>query len=118
MVIKAVTFVFALFAMLRLIGRFRRRQAFLFELCFWMIIWGGIALVVFIPQETDRFAHFIGVGTGVNALTFIAITGLLYAAWRLTARVHQLERDLTRMVRAQALQSAEPVRSGALPEHV
>jgi hypothetical protein len=109
MVLKAVTFLFALFAVLRLVGRFRRKQAFLFELCFWVLIWGGIAVVVFVPQETDRFAHFIGVGTGVNALTFIAITGLLYAAWRLTARVQQLERDLTRMVRAQALSAAERV---------
>jgi hypothetical protein len=111
MVIKAVTVVFALFAVLRLLGRFRRRQAFVFELGFWLLIWGGIALVVFIPQKTDQFAHVIGVGTGVNALTFIAITGLLYAAWRLTARVQQLERDLTRMVRAQALETAERVKA-------
>src|SRR4051812_9848477 len=109
MVIKAVTLLFALFAILRLVGRFRRRQAFFFELCFWLLIWGGVALVVFIPRKTDEFAHFIGVGTGVNALTFIAITGLLYAAWRLTARVQQLERDLTGMVRAQALDSAERI---------
>jgi hypothetical protein len=110
MLIKAVTVLFALFALQRLASRYRRRQAFLFELCFWVLIWGGIALVVFIPQETDRFAHFIGVGTGVNALTFIAITGLLYAAWRLTARVQQLERDLTRMVRTHALDAAERVK--------
>jgi hypothetical protein len=109
MIIKAVTLLFAIFAVLRLVGRFRREKALLFELCFWLVVWGGIAVVVFIPQETDRFAHFIGVGTGVNALTFIAITGLLYAAWRLTARVQQLERDLTRMVRARALESAERV---------
>ncbi|HEX4382547.1 MAG TPA: DUF2304 domain-containing protein [Myxococcales bacterium] len=109
MVIKAVTFLFALFAVLRLVGRFRRKQALFFELCFWLLIWSGIAVVVFVPQKTDQFAQMIGVGTGVNALTFIAITGLLYAAWRLTARVQQLERDLTRMVRAQALASAEHV---------
>jgi hypothetical protein len=109
MVIKAVTFLFALFAMLRLVGRYRRKKALLFELCFWLFVWGGISVVVFIPQETDKFAHFIGVGTGVNALTFIAITGLLYAAWRLTARVQQLERDVTRMVRSRALESAEQV---------
>jgi hypothetical protein len=109
MIIKAFTLLFALFAVLRLVGRFRRRQALLFELCFWLFVWGGIAVVVFIPQETDRFAHFIGVGTGVNALTFIAITGLLYAAWRLTARVQQLEHDITRMVRARALEFPEAV---------
>jgi hypothetical protein len=109
MIIKAVTLLFALFAVLRLVGRYRRNKALFFELCFWLFVWGGIAVVVFIPQETDKFAHFIGVGTGVNALTFIAITGLLYAAWRLTARVQQLERDLTRMVRARALESAERI---------
>src|SRR5476649_668000 len=109
MLIKTVTFLFALFAVLRLVGRFRRKQALLFELFFWLLVWGGIAVVVFIPQQTDRFAHFIGVGSGVNALTFIAITGLLYAAWRLTARVQQLEHDLTRMVRARALEFPESV---------
>ena len=111
MVLKAVTVLFAIFAVQRLFKRYRRRQAFLFELCFWALIWSGIAVVVFIPQKTDEFAHLLGVGTGVNALTFIAIIGLLYAAWRLTARVQQLERDLTRMVRAQALETAERVKA-------
>ena len=112
MLLKILTVAFALVAALRVIGRFRRGQALAFELTFWVLIWSGIALVVFIPQETDRFAHLLGVGTGVNALTFIAVTGLLYAVWRLTARVQQLERDLTRVVRMDALAKVEPIRKG------
>ena|SRR5438309_10178120 len=107
MVLKILTLTFAIAAALRLIGRYRRGQALAFEFTFWLFVWSGLAVVVFVPQQTDRFAHFLGVSTGYNALTFIAVTGLLYATWRLTARVQQLERDLTRIVRADALEKAE-----------
>lgn len=107
MILKIVSVVIALFAILRMIRRYRRGGILTAEILFWGGIWAGLAAVGFVPSTTDRFARFIGVSSGFNALTFIAITGLLLAVYRLFARTVALQRDLTRIVRIRALASAE-----------
>ena len=106
MAIKLLSVLFALIAIRRVVVRYRRGGALTVEFVLWFLIFSGIGVVVFIPKVTDRFAHWIGVSSGFNALTFVAIAGLLFAVYRLLSRVQTVERDVTRLVRTQALQSA------------
>jgi len=107
--IKLVAVLFALIAVRRVVVRYRRGGALTLEFVLWFFIFSGVGVVVFIPHVTDRFAHWLGVSSGFNALTFLAISGLLFSVYRLVSRVHTIERDVTRLVRAQALQSATRV---------
>jgi hypothetical protein len=107
--IKLLSVFFALIAIRRVIVRYRRGGALTVEFVLWLFIFGGIGVVVFIPKATDRFAHWLGVSSGFNALTFLAIVGLLFAVYRLLSRVQAAERDITRLVRSQALGSATHV---------
>jgi small membrane protein len=110
MAIKILTVLFALIAVRRVVVRYRRRGGLTLEFILWLMVFSGIAVVVFIPHKTDQFAHWLGVSSGFNALTFIAITGLLYAVYRLLSRLQVVERDVTRLVRALALQQPIAVR--------
>ncbi len=117
MAIKILAVIFALIAMRRVITRYRRRGGLTLELFLWLMVFSGIGIVVFIPQKTDAFARWLGVSSGFNALVFIAVSGLLYATYRLLSRLHTLERDLTKLVRMMALDGAtrvEPKRSEPL----
>jgi hypothetical protein len=107
MILKIVSVVLAVIAILRMVRRYQRGGTLTAEILFWGVVWAGLAAVVFIPSTTDRFARFIGVSSGFNALTFIAIAFLLLAVYRLFARTSTLQRDLTKIVRMQALASAE-----------
>jgi len=107
--IKLLSVLFALIAIRRVVVRYRRGGALTVEFVLWFMVFSGIGVVVFIPQVTDRAAHWLGVSSGFNALTFVAIAGLLYSVYRLLSRVQTVERDVTRLVRAQALQSATRV---------
>jgi hypothetical protein len=109
MAIKILAVVFALIAIRRVVVRYRRRGGLTFEFILWMLVFSGIAVVVFIPKKTDQLAHWLGVSSGFNALTFIAITALIYAVYRLLSRLHTVERDVTRLVRELALTSATRV---------
>jgi hypothetical protein len=113
--IKLLAVLFALIAIRRVIVRYRRGGALTVEFVLWFLIFSGIGVVVFIPKSTDRVAHWLGVSSGFNALTFVAIAGLLFAVYRLVSRVHTIERDVTRLVRAQALQTAVRVPAARLP---
>lgn len=109
MVLKILTVAFALFALRRAVIRWRKGASLPSEFAFWALVWSGISVVVFVPHTTDRFARFIGVSTGFNALVFISIVGLLFAVYRLFVRTQMLERDLTQLVRAQTLAHPERV---------
>jgi hypothetical protein len=107
--IKILMLLFALIAIRRVIVRYRKRGALTLEFALWMFVFGGIGVVAFIPGTTDRVARWLGVSSGFNLLSFFAIAGLLLATFRLIARVHGLDRDLTRLVRMHALVNATPV---------
>jgi hypothetical protein len=109
MAIKLLSVLFALIAIRRVVVRYRRGGALTVEFALWFLVFSGIGIVVFIPKLTDRAAQWLGVSSGFNALTFLAIAGLLYSVYRLLSRVQMVERDVTRLVRAQALQSATRV---------
>jgi hypothetical protein len=111
MAIKILTVLFALFALRRVVVRYRKGGTLTLEFLFWFLVFGGIGVVVFVPHRTDQVARWMGVSSGFNALTFLAILGILFSVYRLISRVHSLERDLTKLVRAQALESAERVAS-------
>jgi len=109
--IKILTVLFALIAVRRVVVRYRRRGGLTLEFILWLLVFSGIGVVVFIPHKTDEFAHWLGVSNGFNALTFIAITGLLYAVYRLLSRLQIVERDVTKLVRVLALKNATPVKA-------
>lgn len=109
MAIKLVAVLFALIAIRRVVVRYRRGGALTVEFVLWFLIFSGIGVVVFIPHVTDRFAQWLGVSSGFNALAFLAISGLLLAVYRLLSRLQTVERDITRLVRAQALDGATRV---------
>ena len=115
MAIKILAVIFALIAIRRVVARYRRRGGLTLEFVLWLLVFSGIGIVVFIPQKTDQMARWLGVSSGFNALTFIAITALLYAVYRLLSRLHVLERDLTKLVRTLALASATHVPPGERP---
>jgi hypothetical protein len=117
MILKIFTVAFALFALRRVIIRYRKGGTLTLEFILWLTIWSGIGAVVFIPSRTDAIARWLGVSSGFNALTFITITGLLFAVYRLFWRVQTLQRDMTRMVRELAIRDAERVAERADRPH-
>jgi hypothetical protein len=112
-VIKILTVAFAVFGLSRAVFRWRRGAGLFFELLFWALLWSGVGVVVFVPHYTDRAAHWMGVSSGFNALVFLSILGLLFAVYRLLVRTQTLQRDLTKLIRAQALAAPERVTSKA-----
>jgi hypothetical protein len=108
-VLKILTVLFALIALRRVIVRYRKGGAPTAEAVFWTLVFAGIGVVVFVPQSTDQVAQLVGVSSGFNLLTFLAIGTLFLFVFRLLTRVHALERDLTRLVRAQALANPQTV---------
>jgi hypothetical protein len=108
--IKLFAIGFAIVSLVWVAQRFRRTRRFTVELVAWLVCFSGIGVVVWVPHATDTFAGWLGVSSGFNALTFITITVLLVLVFRVLTRLQRVERDLTRLIRANAIDSAVVVK--------
>ncbi len=112
MLTKIIAAAIALVAFRRIRARYRKGGTLNFELAFWGLVFTGVALAAFFPQWTDKLAGWMGISSGFHALTFLAISALLLVTFRLIGRVKELERNMTLLVRAEALATAQHVPPG------
>jgi hypothetical protein len=66
----------------------------------------GITMVV-APDWTNRAAHLVGVGRGVDLFFYLAIVGFSFAGLILYSKIRDLEVHLTQLVRSIAVASAQ-----------
>lgn len=91
-----------------LVGTLRRGRAGAISrvtTALWSALWIGAAALVLRPDLTSRLAAAIGVGRGVDAVVYAAIVALFYLLFRVYLRLDKIERDVTAVVRRDALAS-------------
>lgn len=107
LVIQVLVVAFAVFALSRVVLRFRKRTIGIVECGFWFCFWVAVAAVGVVPDATYRLAAVLGVGRGVDAVSYVTLLMLCYLAFRQRITVRSLEQQLTQLVRKLALERAE-----------
>jgi hypothetical protein len=105
--IQIVLICFAFFAMSRVVLRYRRGGMRMLQLALWMLFWVGVVVVAVHPDTTGLFARWLGVGRGVDIAMYLSILMIFYLLFRSFAKIEDLDRQLTRVVRADALREME-----------
>jgi hypothetical protein len=98
---------FAVFAMSRVVLRYRRGGMRLLHLGMWLLFWVGVVVAVFHPDTTSWLAIKLGVGRGVDIAMYLSIITIFYLLFRSFGKLDDLDRQLTRVVRANALREME-----------
>jgi len=94
---------FFLFALSKVIMRFQSGEIKFWNASFWFLFWLLSAAVVVFPGLAVWLAKFLGVGRGVDAVIYLAIAGLFFMIFRLWVRLEKIEKNLTKLVRQDAL---------------
>ncbi len=105
--IQAVILLFSLFALVTAWRRQNRGRISRVSAALWSLLWIAVGVVVMLPDSTTFLAHRLGVGRGVDLVTYLALLFIFFLLFRLFSRIEELERDITRLVREIALQRAE-----------
>lgn len=71
----------------------------------WLLVWTLAAVAFARPQWTTQAAKAVGIGRGADALLYCAVLAGLVFALRQAVAQRRLERQITLLVRALALQS-------------
>jgi hypothetical protein len=70
----------------------------------WLAVWIAGAAVVLFPDLTTRLANRLNVGRGADLVIYVAIPVLFYTTFRLLIRTERLNRELTEVTRALAIE--------------
>ena len=69
----------------------------------WTSIWGGAAVTISTPSVSARLAQVFGVGRGVDFIVYASVALLYLLVFRLFVEHVKVERQLTLIVRREAL---------------
>ena len=73
------------------------------EAALWSLLWIAAGIVILLPETTNAIAQLFGVGRGVDAVIYGAITLLFILVFKAFLSLDRMERNLTDMVRKDAL---------------
>ncbi len=101
--IQIVFIIFLFFALSRVILRFRGGSLSFNEFLFWSAVFTFAIFGVFAPEELSRFANILGIGRGVDLITYASIIILFYLVFRLYVLLEGVHHEITELVRKIAL---------------
>src|SRR5205814_962904 len=99
--IQIVLVAFAAFAFSRAVLGLRRGTLTIRPFVLWSLFWVAVVLVAVRPETTVVIARAFGVGRGADLAIYLALLLVFFLIFRLFARIEDLERELTKLVRAE-----------------
>jgi hypothetical protein len=112
----ALVLVASLYMIKSVVRFFKReeRQTF-FKLASYLVIWGSILTFGLYPQVTRTISHRLGFGDNLNTLIFLGFVIVFIALFKLVNAVERLERNISEIVRREALEKLERIQESRTP---
>ena len=103
LIIQVVGIVIALFSLLMVLIRFRKKQISLREFSLWGVFWIILGVFIVYPYLMSRLATLVGVGRGVDVIVYLGLILLFYLVFKINVRMERIEQDITKIVKEEAL---------------
>lgn len=114
-VIQIVLVAFAVFALSRVVLRFRKGGLPVIHLVTWFLFWAAVIVAVLWPTTTSAVAAWVRVGRGTDLVMYLSVMAIFYLVFRMFGKIEELERQITRVVRAAALKELDEQPAAAPP---
>ncbi|MBU0597260.1 DUF2304 family protein [Patescibacteria group bacterium] len=104
---------FLLFALFAITSVLKRRQTGVLgpkATLFWVLFWLSAVLVVMWPASTSKIAGYLGIGRGTDLVIYASVAVIFYLLFKLNIKLDSLNREVTKVVRREALNSTEEER--------
>ncbi len=110
---KFLFFIIVLTAVMSVIRRGREGVLGKSGLLFWLLFWFAALIAVLYPGSTQFLAAYLGIGRGADLVFYSAIIALFYLMFRLHIKIEGIQRDVTKIVRQEALKTTIPAPSSS-----
>ncbi len=109
LIIQILLIVFFLFALIKVIGRWRTGDLTKAGLVWWSLFWVVAAVVVLLPNSTAYLAKLVGIGRGADLVVYVSLAGIFFIIFRLMMKIELLNKDITKLTRKIALEDDKDV---------
>lgn len=96
---------FFFYAVNRVFFQYRLGDVSVGQFVLWVVVWVGAAVVVLKPNLTSQLAAFVGIGRGADLVVYATMAVLVFAVFRLMARLEKMNKEITVLTRAVALKN-------------
>lgn len=101
--IQILLVVFFLFALIKVVGRWRAGELSLAGLVGWSVFWIMAGAVALLPNSTAQMAKLVGIGRGADLVVYAALAGLFFLIFKLMVKIEKMNKDITKITRKIAL---------------
>lgn len=105
--IQITLIIFFLIAIFKVVHQKRAGQLNFKGAAVWIVFWLLAIAVTINPDITSRVAILFGVGRGADVAVYAALALLFFVVFRLTVKIEQLNREVTKVVRQDALKDLD-----------
>lgn len=106
-VIQILLTIFFLFALVKVIGRWRAGVLSVAGMIWWSLFWVAAIIVVLLPNSTATLAKLVGIGRGADLVVYVALVLIFFIIFRLMIKIELLNKDITKLTRKIALKDEE-----------
>ena len=112
--IQVIAIIFAIFALIKIILRLRKKKLTINEFIFWASIWVILIILSIFPDISHNIASFFGFGRGLDFFMVASILLILYLILRIFIKLEELDSRITKLARSITLkESVENKKSAA-----
>jgi len=105
--VQIILLLFFLFAVIKVVNRFRKKQLSLSRLILWIIFWLCAGVVVVQPNSTAYFADLLGVGRGADLVVYLSLAILFFINFQLYTKLEKAEREISKLTGELAIKKVE-----------
>lgn len=108
MIQELLALALVLFIVIRLGWQFYKDEIPKNQFIFWLIFWFGTGILIIFVRSLDKLADRFGFSaSGIQLLLYMAVTIIFYFIFRLRLKVSKLEKDITKLTQAVALEEVK-----------
>lgn len=109
--IQIALFIFLLFALSRVILRFKSKEVSWRGLIFWSLLFSSAMVVSIFPDISSKIAGVLGIGRGADAIIYASIVLLFYLVFRLYVYIQDVHYEISDLVKKLALKDIDDKQS-------
>lgn len=98
MLIQILLIIFSIFALSRVLYRYKKSGISGRETILWAIFWCIVIVVSLIPDVTSKIANFLGVGRGADLVVYVSLIILFFLLFKIFARLYRIEKDISKII--------------------
>lgn len=104
LIFQIIATMFIVFALQRVNSRYKEARIPRSEVLVWVVFWIIVAAAIWYPRGTDIIANAIGISRGYELVVAVSLALLFFLVFKLFTHVHQLQTQMTELVRKLAIQ--------------